>query len=833
MPATIKAVGSRIDLASNAATASLPMDDTAISNIRDWLKRYREAAGPTAPDQLRVIGKEIYDWIDKSGWANGSILGAADRELEIAADSVPTAEQALLLSLPWELLLGPNGYFADDAVRPFKVWRRIGSASDPVTPDYRNLSLLFMAASPRDSGPELDFEQEEAAILSATDGLSLSLFVEESGCPKLLESRLKGNETFEAFHFSCHGVRFEDPALVAKFADKGVELGPNLIMETEEGNKCFAPPGVLARTWAGSKPKLVFLSACQSADSAFGVSDAFTAALAAALPNVLGWDGRVNDPDAIRFAEDFYRELAGFSDTPTACALARYALLREHSANRSRSQHWHLGRLWLGPGGGGPLSRRNGELRNLPQNMGFKQLLGAKFGGPRVASALTFVGRRRRTQDALAILRNDNVPGLALLGMGNHGKSSLAARISNRFPDRETVVIYGHYDAANVLKNIVEAANPGQRSTLLGTWQEAVGRSPLELRNAICSLLEGPFHQHPITLIVDDLEQILTDPSQQDELTTVKRDNNWADAIASIILAFEESRGASRLILTSRYDFQLFGSDGRDVASGLARIHLEPFSVRERRKQWRAELEAARRSSDAATRTAAEAAMKDSRIQPLMLEALELADGNPGLQDILTAPLLCGEFDAVAAAILALKSYLNNPEDLPDEANKLFEFFRRMTFSKYKAALKPQESLYLKAGSIFGEGVWPEDIVGLARAALGRYLAQTVPVPSAAIDTVGEAAGVERPADVRRRLVGLGLVDTFEDRFEGLQDSAFLVNRFTRPLVGELDPDDRIALARSASDALKSVWETESGLWPEDARSVEALRLRLLSGQVG
>ena len=65
-----------------------------------------------------------------------------------------------------------------------------------------------------------------------------------------------------------------------------------------------------------------------------------------------------------------------------------------------------------------------------------------------------------------------------------------------------------------------------------------------------------------------------------------------------------------------------------------------------------------------------------------------MANGNPGLQDILTRPLMAGEFEAVADAIAAIEDFLARGE-VPAEANAAFEFFRRMTFERYRAALAP------------------------------------------------------------------------------------------------------------------------------------------------
>lgn len=111
--------------------------------------------------------------------------------------------------------------------------RRIApfGASDPPAPEYSDLAVAFMAASPRGQ-KELDFEAEEAGIIRATRHLPLSLFVEESGCHSYLKDKLALEGPFEAVHISCHGNIIPS-------------RGPVLILEDEEGNDAVTPPAAI------------------------------------------------------------------------------------------------------------------------------------------------------------------------------------------------------------------------------------------------------------------------------------------------------------------------------------------------------------------------------------------------------------------------------------------------------------------------------------------------------------------------------------------------------------------------------------------------------------
>ena len=75
--------------------------------------------------------------------------------------------------------------------------------------------------------------------------------------------------------------------------------------------------------------------------------------VSAGVPHVLGWDGSVYDSDASGFAEALYGALAQGETVPKAAARARRALFDRAAQVSAAGRHWHLARLYLGPGGGG------------------------------------------------------------------------------------------------------------------------------------------------------------------------------------------------------------------------------------------------------------------------------------------------------------------------------------------------------------------------------------------------------------------------------------------------------------------------------------------------
>jgi tetratricopeptide (TPR) repeat protein len=815
----VQALGTRVRL-SGPAEAELELSDDVRALWRDWTDRYLSATGSGGPGELLVLGRELFEWLDAGGWARAWAGQGGPRGLEIAADSPETADQRALLGLPWELLADGAGHLAADTVQPFVVWRRVGAQGALALAGHRDLSVLFMAAAPTGGGPELDFEAEESAILEATERLALGLAVEESGCAVFLRERLAGQESFEAIHLSCHGEVLT-AEVAARFAGEGAEPGPALLLESPEGGMAFASPARLAQVWGGTPPGLVFLSACRTAESQQGMAESFARTLVRAVPAVLGWAGSVYDTDAVGFAEVFYRELAGFADPAYAVAAARAELLGRHLREPQAGLHWHLARLWFGPGGGGPLCARQQPRRRLSRDEGSRAFLDKAARRVPVAGASTFVGRRREAQQVLRAFRVDEAVGVLLGGMGNLGKSSLAARVANRLPGLTAVVVFEHYDPLKVLEQVVAALPPGQRRPMLEVWRPIVEADPTSLADALEELLGGPFFDAPILLVVDDVEQVLEVPAAGQVLTLVRVDNGWRAAVVAILQAFGRARGDSRLIVTSRYDFAATDQAGKDWAAGLVRVPLTPFGALQRAKQWRAELRTLSRAGRVDP-----GVLADPQLGELHRRALAAAHGNPGLQDILTRPVLAGEFAAASAAIDAIEEFLAGG-DMPGEVNAAFEFFRRMTFRLYRDALTADELAMLGAAGFYGESRWPEQV---DPGPLSGLQDAVVPVPRAAVEAVAGAAGVIDTVRAGDRLASLGLLDLYSPESGSGGVGGVAVNRFARPLAAGLDASQRHALAVVAAPALAQAWRDADGSWPADPRAVEASRVALLAG---
>jgi len=785
MKATVEICGSdvfcRVAGQGAGGEARLPLS-AALDRMKDWARRYGNAVRIDDQAALLPIGREIGAWLNQSGWLTGWTRRGGARELEIFSQSAdPNEAEAALLDLPWEILASEKGFLVEDSAQSLVVWRRLGlpSQAQPWVPLHSDLALLFMAAAPEGEN-QLNFEAEEAAILDATRRLPLALAVEESGALPGLEERLGTDGPFEGLHLSCHGGIDRD-------------RGPVLALEDETGRPDLVSLADFTDRLGGHLPPLVFLSACRTAENEG--TESFIRALArCADANVIGWDGSVYDQDAILFASTLYRKLVEKQTVPQAVAVARREVLNAHRHNAHQGQHWHLARVYLGQKGGGSLCQIGQKKRTLRRDAGDKEfLVKTEAGGVAVASARTFVGRRRAIQTILREFAEGRKVGVLIHGMGNLGKSSLAMRIIQRLTPRyRSVVVFPPVDKIRplpIFDYLLETVPVGQRQSIEQEWREKIAGSASQLADAVEAILTGPLADSPLLLVIDDMEQILEAPAPGQERTPVQ--DAYRAPLQAVIQGFDRADSASRLLLTSRYRFTLLDGKGKEWESRLFPLQLRPMEPHEQAKQWRA----AQAVGGSVEENAAEIAAR----------ALRTAAGNPGLQEILCRPLLNGETALAAKAIEAVETFRQSGK-VPADDNQAQEFFRRVPFEDYRNALTSSEQTALRAAGLFSDGV---------------------PLPRPALVAVVQAAGVMASEKALDRLLGLGLLDDWGES-DGLPQAA--LNPLARPLGGEaLSSEDQAHLAAVAIAVLeKKLWRDAKGNIVIDPRAIEAARLALL-----
>ena len=772
---------------SGTTSSRQPLRPDTLDRLSGWATTYDAAVRSEQPGPLVAIGRDIAALLDEGdGWLTSALTSTGEIGLEIAVSAVPCDREQSLLDVPWELLAPEGVFLAMNETRLFRVARRLGAIEPPPPPAYRDMTLVFMAAEV-EGQRVLDYEREEAAILEATSRLDrLHLVVEESGCREGLRDRLAQTGMVETLHVTTHGDI--------------VNGEPVLTLETPDGGLDLVSVAEFCATLGGEDrhPRLAVLSACRTAEGSGAAGSFIQALIRAGIANAVGWDGSVFDTEATRFAAEFYRALAAGEPVPHAAAVARRAMARAHQANPAEGRHWHLARVYLGPRGGGALCDGGKPRRPHHQNAGTKEFLDKKRGRVPVATTEQFVGRRRPMQQALRALgsggREDGKAGVLVHGMGNAGKSSLAARLADRLPHHKTVVVVAPYDRRAVLDELTEALPPRDQAAFRNAWEPAVTTNPASLKEALLELLEGPFSgdngTQSILLIVDDLEKCLRTPRPGETATPFAAPEDGA-VLGAIIAAFRDAdRTASRLLLTSRYTFTLADRRGDDLAARLITVPLPPMDEVQRDKQMRTAIRLAGgdRKPAAKDRTTLEHRIKAA------------ASGNPGLQDLLTRPLLIGDSVAAERAVTAVEGYLASGA-VPTEESAAVEFFKQVSLGAFKAMLTPTETTQLRAMTLF-----------------------SLPVPWPVLAAAGHAVGIGKPEAALGRLQGLGLLDRYA--MPG-QAPAGACNPLARPLVPALSPAEVALLAGAVIEPLAAAWSDAAGDLPADPRGDEAARLAL------
>jgi hypothetical protein len=285
-------------------------------------------------------------------------------------------------------------------------------------------------------------------------------------------------------------------------------------------------------------------------------------------------------------------------------------------------------------------------------------------------------------------------------------------------------------------------------------------------------VLEGPCQQAEngklILLIIDNLESIIDESATVSGSWRVKAD--YVPVLRAVLRAFARARTASRLLLTSHYTFTL-QDDGVDRATRLFALQLPPMDTASAR------LQALRREQTQPTKEALQgeaAEAETKRREKLIVRAVEIAHGNPGLQDRLF-DLILADKDTADKALGEMEAYLAKGT-LPDR-EEVRSFLENLAIDKLVDLAGPSAHELLRKATLF-----------------------ELPVPK----EIAAALANGGNADVSR-LMGLGLLDRFEDPVDSKRP-AVLVNALVRPRAGGLRESEAKDLAARVLDRLFAVW---------------------------
>jgi tetratricopeptide (TPR) repeat protein len=497
-----------------------------LSSIDNLIQKAKGSYYMLLPD-LKGMGHQLFCWLDGTGrWLSRAINDCTDEGLVLALDV-----RERLGHLPWETL-HDGAQFIVERVNPVIVPIRWVDRPVQDSHDIQQgpLRLLFMATSPDNVEPSLDFEQEEAQILTETRDIPLDLRVEESGCITEL-SKLWGRyrEPFDVFHLTGHSS-IEDEK-------------PFFLTETETGERHIAYASEIATALRFRMPQLVFLSGCRTgeAPSNGAVSSLAESLIEEGCRAVLSWGRPIADVVATQAAAYLYSKLAAGYQLAEALANTYQHLLRE-----AKVEDWHLLRLYVRGKCPKALVEPLGDRVWLPEEPMYEQFLDSQ-GIVRVATPQEFVGRRRILQRSLRALRAPDKLGVILHGLGGVGKSTIAARLLERLQSYDKIFIYRQLDEDKLLRQLAEQC-------LSETGQQIL-QGQLPLTQKLTKFLREGLNEpaQGLIFVLDDFEANLE--LRTDGIAVLKPDA--VPVLMALLKAISQFRLPHRVIITSRYDFPL------------------------------------------------------------------------------------------------------------------------------------------------------------------------------------------------------------------------------------------------------------------------------------
>lgn len=565
------------------------------SEIKQLSQRAETDYYTRLPVDYSVTGQALYNWLDKSDRLLANALNQPRQQGLVIA----IATDKGLAHLPWELLHDGKSFLVEKM--PAIIPVRWMSNGQPIVtadnPQNRPLNVLFMATSPLEVEPELDYESEEGKILESTKRTPVNLRVEESGCLTELSYVVREYETgfFDVFHLTGH----------ATHKDKK----PCFLTEDEYGNRVDSSTDAIAEAMMYRLPALIFLSGCRTGYSSNGaVPSMAEELLSMGATAVVGWGERVRDTDATVAAGQLYWELSQGGTLAQALSSTYRTLAKENIPD------WHKLRLYVANTLPGALvtplrTPRRKQLPKLSNEVEFrddeKRL--------RMATRENFVGRRRQLQNCLRTLKTDfDKVGVLIHGMGGWGKSSIASRLWDRLPEHEKILWWRQIDESYLIKKLKDKLISPTQLELIPYLENSNISFKARLSYLFSQLRERG--EKPFLLILDDFEWNL-EPRQGQYILK----SEVASILEALIQAIEETGTNNRIVITCRYDFDY------DLLEFFYKQGLEPLKDAELIKK----LSRLKHFSS------------DKLSDKLLKRTLDLADGNPRLLEFLDEVLGC------------------------------------------------------------------------------------------------------------------------------------------------------------------------------------------------
>jgi hypothetical protein len=381
--------------------------------------------------------------------------------------------------------------------------------------------------------------------------------VEESGTLEGLADRLGDVETWGVLHLTCHGK--VNP--------------PTVLLETDTGAERRASPTELLGCVGSHPVRLVFASACDTATWDPDAKTSFTDALVrGGAHTAMGFASKVPDADATQVGAALHARLA----RGDALALALAEVRRERASDPDLDPRaWASCRCFtqVTPGAlVGAASRR--VAWKLVRRANPEAFLKARGRSIPVAPRTRFVGRRPLLQKLIRAITERGSLGAAVLGIGGAGKSSLVLRALTRVALRP-VVFYKVISRPELLQALREACAdlPTVSEALTDDEVKRAGGEEWSYRALVQRVLAlDVLRDHPLVFVLDDAESELEDDAARGVKRLKKEPRDTITGLMDALGSVPEGR--SRVVITSRYAFEIPDRRGRDLFEDLVRIDM-------------------------------------------------------------------------------------------------------------------------------------------------------------------------------------------------------------------------------------------------------------------
>ncbi|MEO5331136.1 MAG: tetratricopeptide repeat protein [Magnetococcus sp. YQC-5] len=454
----------------------------------------------------------------------------------VEASEASSEASARLLSLPWELL-HEDEKFLFQGGQPVRVRRRLPSThSHPPLTFTPPLRVLLVSPRPEDEfASYIDHRVTAKPLAKALAGLGelVALTVLETPTfPAMRQTLLTAKQQrkpFHVVHFDGHGVYhvdwqlgglvFEEP----RDAEKLTRRGSKLVSSKQ-----------LADEIVGHDIPLVFLEACQSAQTEFNPNASVAGALLkTGVASVVAMSHSVLVESARRFVEAFYGALANGARIGEAM-LAGQSVLHDETyrfdvpgAGELHIQDWFV-----------PVLYQESEdpqlIPNPPKSPARKHRL--QLGEVPQEPEHGFIGRSRDLLTLERVLLQKSYA--VVLGEGGEGKTALAAELARwlvtirRFRRAIFVSLETHSHARTVLDFLGKQLVEGFMESQPNAW----------------ATLETILEQEPTLVVLDNMESVL--PPRPGMDPGVFDPEIWQNLL-KLFKKFQEVEG-TKLLFTSR-----------------------------------------------------------------------------------------------------------------------------------------------------------------------------------------------------------------------------------------------------------------------------------------